>query len=95
MLTAVALRYGDVLASRLSLSEVAFRVLSDEERRAYCATEEPFDKAGGYGIQGLAAVFVERLTGSYSGVVGLPLYETAALLSRRGVPVWAGIEEAA
>jgi len=88
VLTAVALRYGDVLASRLSMSEVEFRVLSDEERCAYCATGEPFDKAGGYGIQGRGAVFIERLEGSYSGVMGLPLAETASLLAPLGLPRW-------
>ena len=62
-----------------------FRATTAAERLAYCATGEPFDKAGGYGIQGHAAVFVEELEGSYSGVVGLPLFETAALLTRCGV----------
>ncbi len=74
--------------TRLSASEVRFRATTAAERLAYCATGEPFDKAGGYGIQGYAAVFVEELKGSYSGVVGLPLFETAALLTRCGIPVW-------
>jgi septum formation protein len=67
---------------------VRFRATTAGERLAYCATGEPFDKAGGYGIQGHAAVFVESLRGSYSGVVGLPLFETAQLLARCGLPVW-------
>ena len=88
VLTAVAVRHAGGLETRLSDSEVRFRATTAAERLAYCATEEPFDKAGGYGIQGYAAVFVEELKGSYSGVVGLPLFETAALLTRCGIPVW-------
>jgi septum formation protein len=88
VLTAVAVRHAAGLDSRLSESEVRFRPTTAAERLAYCATGEPFDKAGGYGIQGHAAVFVESLKGSYSGVVGLPLFETAALLARCGVDFW-------
>jgi septum formation protein len=76
-----------VSRSRLSRSLVSFRPISDAERAAYCATTEPLDKAGAYAIQGRAAVFVSNLEGSYSGVMGLPLYETAALLSEVGVDV--------
>jgi septum formation protein len=71
--------------SRTSRSLVTFRAIGDAERAAYCATSEPLDKAGGYAIQGLAAVFVSRLEGSYSGVMGLPLFETAELLSELGM----------
>jgi septum formation protein len=88
VLTAIALRYGAGLETRLCRSEVRFRATTVAERHAYCRTGEPFDKAGGYGIQGHAAVFVEELKGSYSGVVGLPLAETAALLVRCGVDFW-------
>jgi septum formation protein len=88
VLTAVALRHAGGVETRLSDSEVRFRATTAAERLAYCATGEPFDKAGGYGIQGHAAVFVESIKGSYSGVVGLPLYETAALLARCGVGFW-------
>ena len=88
VLTAVALRHRDDLTESLSASEVRFRATTAAERLAYCATGEPFDKAGGYGIQGQAAVFVEKLKGSYSGVVGLPLFETAALLTRGGLGFW-------
>ena len=88
VLTAVALRHADGIETQLSDSEVRFRATTAAERLAYCATGEPFDKAGGYGIQGYAAVFVEELKGSYSGVVGLPLFETAALLARCGIPSW-------
>jgi septum formation protein len=70
-----------------SVSTVSFRVLTDAEIEHYCASGEPFDKAGGYGIQGLAAVFIERIEGSYSGVMGLPLYETANLLKQAGITV--------
>lgn len=88
VLTGVALRYAAGVETRLSESEVRFRATTAAERQAYCRTGEPFDKAGGYGIQGHAAVFVEELKGSYSGVVGLPLYETAALLARCGFGFW-------
>jgi septum formation protein len=88
VLTAVAVRYGGGVEARLSSSEVRVRATTAAERLAYCATGEPFDKAGGYGIQGHAAVLVEELNGSYSGVVGLPLFETAALLERCGVQFW-------
>jgi len=90
VLTAVALRYAAGLETRLSRSEVRFRATTADERQAYCRSGEPFDKAGGYGIQGYAAVFVEELKGSYSGVVGLPLFETAALLARCGIGFWLG-----
>jgi septum formation protein len=73
-------------ASAVSESRVRMRVISEKEIAAYWATGEPADKAGGYAIQGRAAVFVEALTGSYSGVMGLPLFETAALLAAAGMP---------
>ena len=88
VLTAVALRCGDAVQTLLSTSEVRFRATTRDERAAYCRSGEPLDKAGGYGIQGRAAMFVEHLAGSYSGVVGLPLFETAALLERCGVELW-------
>ena len=71
--------------SRLSVSTVQFRDVSREEAVAYWETGEPTDKAGGYAIQGLAAVFIERLEGSYSGVMGLPLFETTDLLGQFGI----------
>ena len=88
VLTAVTLDCGTDVESLRSDSEVRFRATTAAERHAYCSTGEPFDKAGGYGIQGHAAVFVESLQGSYSGVMGLPLFETAALLARAGVQFW-------
>jgi len=70
-----------------SVSQVTFRALDDGEIRRYCETPEPYDKAGGYGIQGLAAVFIERIEGSYTGVMGLPLFETARLLQQAVIKV--------
>lgn len=90
VMTAVALAHGPQTRTVVSVSRVTFRALDEAERRAYWATGEPADKAGGYAIQGLGAAFVERIEGSYSGVMGLPLYETARLLRAAGVPVWQG-----
>jgi len=87
VLTAVALTSDERIEHVLSVSEVRFRELHSEEIRRYVATGEPFDKAGAYGIQGHAAVFVEEMRGSHSGVVGLPLCETALLLRRFGYPI--------
>ncbi len=67
--------------TKLSISHVHFKVLTEKEIDDYCNSDEPIAKAGGYAIQGLAASFIERLEGSYSGVMGLPLYETSLLLS--------------
>jgi len=69
-------------------TEVWFRSLSQPEIQAYWRTGEPQDKAGSYGIQGFGGVFVERINGSYSAVVGLPVAETAALLKQCAVPIW-------
>ena len=80
VLTAVALATPAAIAWRLNQSRVSFRRLAAREVESYCASEEPMDKAGAYAIQGRAAVFIERLEGSYSAVMGLPLYETAELL---------------
>ena len=82
VLTAVALQQGDWLESVLSVSEVEFKKLSDEEIRQYVATGECDDKAGAYAIQGRAARFIVELRGSYTGVMGLPLYETGRLLDK-------------
>ncbi len=80
VLSAVSLQGRGRQASRLQSSRVWFRTLERGEIQAYCRTAEPMDKAGAYAIQGYAAVFVERLEGSYSGVMGLPLLETWQLL---------------
>lgn len=88
VLTAVALATADRLESCVSRSEVTFREISATEAREYWNTGEPRDKAGGYAIQGHGAVFVADLHGSYSGVMGLPLYETSEFLKAAGVPRW-------
>jgi septum formation protein len=88
VLTAVALRTADGKALALSRSLVRFRGIDAAEARAYWDTGEPCDKAGGYAIQGYAAVFVADLKGSYSGVMGLPLFETAELLHAAGISRW-------
>jgi septum formation protein len=88
VLTAVALRTEDGVQSRISRSEVTFRRIAADEALAYWETGEPRDKAGAYAIQGRAALFISDLKGSYSGVMGLPLFETAELLSQAGVLRW-------
>jgi septum formation protein len=88
VLTAVAVATSDDLQSLVSTSAVRFRVLTVEECAHYWETGEPRDKAGGYGIQGFGAVFVEWLSGSFSGVMGLPLFETSELLRTAGVACW-------
>jgi septum formation protein len=88
VLTAVALRTAGGLQSRISRSEVTFRAIPADEARGYWETGEPCDKAGAYAIQGRAAIFVADLRGSFSGVMGLPLFETAELLHEAGVSLW-------
>ncbi len=88
VMTSVALVRGEQTLSRVVTTDVFFRTLTEAECQSYWNTGEPADKAGAYGIQGLGAVFVERIEGSYSAVVGLPLQETAELLSRMGIAVW-------
>ena len=85
--TAVAMANADKSLSLLSRSKVTFRTLTDEEIAAYWDSGEPLDKAGGYAIQGLAAQFIRKLDGSYSGVMGLPLFETAELLKDFGMRI--------
>jgi len=85
VMSSVALVTPTATTSLVSVSEVSFRCITEAEAAAYWATGEPVDKAGGYAIQGLAAIFIEQLSGSYSGVMGLPLYETATLLRRVGL----------
>jgi nucleoside triphosphate pyrophosphatase len=87
VLTAIALRWQDQVEVALSATHVTWRRLTADEIERYVASGEPFDKAGGYAIQGLAAAFITRIEGSYSGVMGLPLAETAAALARIGHPV--------
>jgi septum formation protein len=87
VLTAVAAAHLGQVKIALSESRVSFKALSELEINAYVASGEPFDKAGGYGIQGRAALFVEHLAGSYSGVMGLPLCEAGELLRQVGFDV--------
>ncbi|MBT8144369.1 MAG: Maf family protein, partial [Gammaproteobacteria bacterium] len=87
VMTAVATRTSGGERLMLNTTEVRFREIAPAERAAYWDTGEPSDKAGGYAIQGRAAVFIEHIAGSYSGVMGLPLFETAQLLREAGVPV--------
>jgi septum formation protein len=94
VLTAVALAAAGEVNHRLSRSEVRFRHLSLAEAVAYWKTGEPRDKAGGYAVQGHGAVFIEHLSGSYSGVMGLPLFETAELLAAAGVSCWLDVPAA-
>ena len=90
VMTAVVLVSADGReAARLSVSRVSFRALSEQELEAYWRTGEPADKAGGYGIQGYAAAFISDLEGSYSGVMGLPLFETSQLLAEFGLDITA------
>lgn len=85
VMSAVAIEYNSEVVSRLSTTLVTFKPLSDEEISNYWRTGEPVDKAGAYAIQGKAAAFVKRIDGSYSGVVGLPLFETEQLLRELGL----------
>ncbi len=76
------------ILNKVVSTKVQFAQLSEKQIRAYIQTGEPMDKAGAYGIQGKAAVFIESIQGSYSNVVGLPLCETAQLLAQFNVPIW-------
>jgi septum formation protein len=88
VLTGVCVAFDGRMAVRVSTSQVRFRTLDAAEIQAYIATGEVWDKAGAYGIQGRAAMFIEHLAGSYTGVMGLPLFETAELLRASGVELF-------
>ena len=94
VLTAIAILAAERCETRVVRSRVSFRTISQQEAAQYWASGEPQDKAGGYAIQGLAAVFVAGLNGSYSGVVGLPVCETAELLGQFGIPCWQTLSSA-
>ena len=85
--TAVALWSGERLLESVSITEVQMRPLQPEEIARYCDSGEPYGKAGAYGIQGLAGTFIARIDGSYTGVMGLPLFETANLLRAAGIAI--------
>ena len=89
VLTSVALRMGETISELTSSTEVEFRDIKPDEARAYWHSREPIGKAGAYAIQGIAGVFVRRIHGSYSGVVGLPIFETAQLLQSADINVLA------
>ncbi len=88
VITAVAVRRGDKIWARESVSAVKMKRLSDAELNAYLASGEWDGKAGGYAIQGMASAFIPWISGSFTGIVGLPLAETTALLAAAGYPVW-------
>ncbi|OCZ68144.1 septum formation protein Maf [Achromobacter xylosoxidans] len=85
--TAVALWTGDRLLEAVSITQVQMRPLQPDEIARYCDSGEPYGKAGAYGIQGLAGTFIARIDGSYTGVMGLPLFETANLLRATGIAI--------
>lgn len=87
VMTMIGVGVKDQLQIRLSTSMVRFRELSEREIRSYLANHHVLDKAGAYAIQGLAAAFVVEMSGSYSGIMGLPLYETAQLLEEAGITI--------
>jgi septum formation protein len=88
VMTAVAMATDERCTLKLSVTDVVFRPLAQAEIAAYWQSGEPHDKAGGYGIQGLGAVFVQQIRGSYTGVVGLPIEQTFELLTEFSVPYW-------
>jgi septum formation protein len=88
VITAIAVRRGARILTRENVSAVKMKRLSDEELNAYLASGEWQGKAGAYGIQGLAGAFLPWISGSFSGIMGLPIAETAALLGAIGYPVW-------
>jgi septum formation protein len=87
VLTAVAITFEGRVEMAVSESLVTFAVIDAERIEAYVKTGEPFDKAGAYAVQGRAAAFIERIEGSYTGIMGLPLYETTRLLAKFGIAV--------
>jgi len=87
VLTSVAVHAERCSEQITQVSNVRFAELTPAQIRAYCATSEPYDKAGGYGIQGPAALFIEHIDGSHSGIMGLPLFETANLLRKAGLSI--------
>ena len=82
VITAVSMLYGNTMQVKVSVTDVEFTVIHEPQMKRYWATGEPLDKAGAYAIQGLAASFIKRIEGSYSGIMGLPIFETAELLRK-------------
>ena len=87
VLTSIAVRHLEDTWQITQRSDVAFGIVPEDVIRAYCALQEPYDKAGGYAVQGQAAVFIEAIAGSHSGIMGLPLFETAQLLRQAGIRI--------
>ncbi|MES2016300.1 MAG: Maf family protein [Pseudomonadota bacterium] len=87
VLTSVAVHHLNSIEQVTQVSQVRFATMSAAFIKTYCSSQEPYDKAGGYGIQGMAALFIEHIDGSHSGIMGLPLYETAKLLRKAGIPL--------
>jgi septum formation protein len=87
VLTSIAITNGNRMLHDTSVTRVRFRDITESEIQNYIASGEPMGKAGSYAVQGMGAIFVERIEGSYSGVMGLPIYETSVLLSRFGIQV--------
>lgn len=87
VLTSVAVALHEQVWQITQRSDVTFDTLSPDTIAGYCNTKEPYDKAGGYGVQGLASIFIKDIQGSHSGIMGLPLFETAQLLQKAGVPL--------
>lgn len=88
VMTGMALIMGEHRQSQLSISHVTFRATSEEERANYWATGEPLGKAGGYAVQGLAAAFISQIEGSYSGIMGLSLFDVAEMLAQQRIDVF-------
>lgn len=87
VLTSIAVHHHNQTLQLTQRSEVTFATLTPEQIRHYCATTEPYDKAGGYAVQGYAARFISHISGSYSGIMGLPLFETIQLLRQAGIHI--------
>lgn len=87
VLTSVAVMHDEQIWQSTVRSEVSFANLPEHTIQAYCATTEPYDKAGGYAVQGQAAIFIQHIAGSYSGIMGLPVFETAQLLEQAGIHI--------
>ncbi len=87
VLTSIAVHHHEDTWQVTQRSDVTFTTLTDSMINAYCATQEPYDKAGGYAIQGQGALFVQQIVGSYSGIMGLPLFDTAQLLRQANIRV--------
>ncbi len=85
VLSSVALHHQGTIWQTTQRSQVTFTPLTADTIAAYCATTEPYDKAGAYGVQGYAAIFIQEIMGSYSGIMGLPLFETGQLLQQAGL----------